>query len=164
MFIKSFILISLILLISFSSVLLEASSKPFYGLTAQYARWYGTEEGDSIAVYGGMVIINGKEVGTYNSEVINVFYGDSGNDYIIGGAGIDYIYGGTGKDSLYGGDGDDLLDTGDAWPLFLIEEPSGNPCNKCDKDYIDGGNGKDKLFLDSCYDTFLFDENDEITR
>ncbi|MDD3586166.1 MAG: fibronectin type III domain-containing protein, partial [Thermoguttaceae bacterium] len=78
----------------------------------------GTEKADGNIVHlgnGSDVLLASLATGTDNK---NFFYGEGGDDLIVGSAGNDYIYGGAGrsvlfgmagKDYLYGGSGDDIL-------------------------------------------------------
>lgn len=85
---------------------------------------------------GGNDIIFGGDNDDYifgdGGSLIEVFAGDSGNDYIDGGAGDDYIDGGAGDDIIYGGaDNDTIIG------------------RQADRDFIDGGDGFDTVTYES---------------
>jgi Ca2+-binding RTX toxin-like protein len=83
-----------------------------------------------------------------DSENVNVFHGNDGNDLLTGGAENDRLYGEAGDDSLKGGEGDDYLNGGSH------------------SDTLTGGAGKDIFFFvnpSDAIDTIAdFEEGDRL--
>jgi Ca2+-binding RTX toxin-like protein len=85
----------------------------------------------TIAVFAGKgddhVAMDASAAQTWKAE----FYGQDGNDFLIGGDLSDYLDGGKGHDHLFGNGGDDIL--------------IGGPAN----DVLDGGSGNNQLYKNS---------------
>jgi Ca2+-binding RTX toxin-like protein len=74
------------------------------------------------------------------------FFGQQGNDVLLGGASADGLSGGDGNDRLYGGGGNDMMCGGDGND-FLYGQ-AGN-------DFVGGDAGNDQLFGDAGRDLLL---------
>ncbi len=97
----------------------------------------GSNHADSLVGFDGMST-SGSDAYT------NQFYGNGGNDTMLGLGGDDQLYGGNDQDLIYGGAGDDLL-SGDAG-----------------KDTLDGGDGNDTLYGGDGEDSLIGGAGDDI--
>ncbi|WP_406699643.1 PKD domain-containing protein [Singulisphaera sp. Ch08] len=91
---------------------------------------YGLAGNDAIRVdetNGSFASYYQASTNTYVPQISVQFYGEDGNDTLVGGGGGDYLYGGANDDTLVGGGGGDYLNGG-----------AGN-------DTYDGGDGYDTL-------------------
>lgn len=79
----------------------------------------------------------------------NLFYGEAGNDRLVGGPGTDRLFGGDGDDVLIAGTGDDYLE-GNAGDDSLTADAGDDVLKGGDGgDDLDGGPGVDQLFGES---------------
>ena len=81
-----------------------------------------------------------------STDIVNLLYGDDGNDFVVGGgAGRDMVYGGAGDDVLSGGAGDQLYggDGADRLSLTAIGYGAVTPGT------LDGGAGDDVIYLEA---------------
>jgi Ca2+-binding RTX toxin-like protein len=110
-------------------------------------RYFGVGN-DSIGYYFDIdTTVNGT-LRDYSGNGLNqMYFGQEGNDTVLGGSGKDWLYGDVGNDSVSGGDGDDQLygNAGDDW----VAGGAGN-------DYVRGGPGSDTLSGGAGNDVYRF--------
>ena len=92
------------------------------------------------------------------------FYGEKGNDTLIGGYGNDLLYGDQGNDSLLGGGGDDALFGGSGNDRLFGNDGNDFLLDIDGKNLFNGSDGNDQLIALSVTNTlFGGSGDDEIT-
>jgi Ca2+-binding RTX toxin-like protein len=88
-------------------------------------------------------------------DALKIFYGDLGNDYIVGGALNDLISGDQGNDTLFGAGGDDGLAGGSGNDLLFGGEGNDVVIAGIGLDYIEGGAGDDLIVAQDADQGFM---------
>lgn len=105
----------------------------YNGVTSQY----NAKDIDTIAGIGG----NGNDTFVNNTNIKSVFYGQGGNDVLLGGSNNDVLKGGNGNDYLDGRGGSDDI-TGDAGTDVLVSKRKDRDIVRADYDPVNN------LYLD----------------
>ena len=79
------------------------------------------------------------------NSVVDIFYGNQGDDTLIGGSGNDSLYGGKGNNVLYGGLGDDSLKAGTGDSTLAGNQGNDTLVAGTGSDSLMGGQGNDVL-------------------
>ncbi len=90
------------------------------------------------------------------------FYGDEGDDILIGNAEDDYLDGGPGQDRLVGGDGNDTLMGGDGNDTLIGNAADDNLDGGLGEDRLVGGDGNDTLMGGDGNDTLRGDDGNDM--
>jgi hypothetical protein len=95
---------------------------------------------------------------------MGVFFGDAGNNFIIGSQGNDQIYGLGGNDSLDGSGGNDMLFGNQQRDVLFGSFGDDSMYGGSDNDSLDGGIANDLLFGDSGNDTLRGNSGTDVLR
>ncbi|MFV0411617.1 MAG: calcium-binding protein [Paracoccus sp. (in: a-proteobacteria)] len=98
--------------------------------------------------FDGNDTITGSNIGQGAYNGVDMLYGGTGNDSILGMGGNDYLFGGEGTDTIWGGEGNDTI---------IDRSGSGEARGGAGDDYIQIAGGKS--YGDDGNDTLLFSGN-----
>jgi hypothetical protein len=115
----------------------------------------GYVNGHTIVVHAGAgndEVIMDDSVGTHWTAQ---FYGERGNDHLVGSAANDTLDGGDGNDLLEGGGGDDALIGGDGNDVLRGQDGNDSLDGGKGNDVLDGGAGDDLLIGGPGHDVFI---------
>lgn len=111
----------------------------------------GTDHNDYIYIGMHSDTVHGKSgddvIVSYNLVAAN-FYGDNGDDYLIGGSAEDFLYGGNGNDTIDGNGGKDTIEGGNGNDNIFGGEGNDDIFGGEGKDVIHGEGGNDTIYGD----------------
>ena len=120
---------------------------------------FGGEGSDRIAV-----IRNFPDMVINDLEQVNIFYGNGGNDSIIGGDNGDYIFGQADEDYLIGLIGNDFISGGAGNDVVWGGQGDDQLFGDNGDDFIDGGLGNDMIWGGDGDDIIKGDYGDDLIR